>query len=80
MRDLLDTCVHAPGCSLELQTPVFVVELTFAALCLVEFGEQFACAMLGGDEPERAADQNQEEEEVQLCHASGPMRLNSVRS
>jgi hypothetical protein len=33
--------------------------------------------MLGGDEPERADDENQEEEEVQLRHASGPCSVSA---
>src|SRR4029079_19573375 len=36
--------------------------------------------MLGGDEPERADDENQEEEEVQLRHASGPCSVRACFS
>jgi len=47
--------------------------LARARLGALELGEQLARLVLGGDEPERADDENQEEEEVQLRHASGSM-------
>src|SRR5690349_4378606 len=69
--DALDSRVQAPGARLELQLPVLDLERAAALLLAVELGKELAGLVLGGDEPERADDENQEEEEVQLRHASG---------
>src|SRR5687767_13022613 len=66
--------MQAPGAGLELQLAEFDVEGAAALLLALELGEQLSRLVLRGDEPERADDENQEEEEVQLRHASGPVR------
>src|SRR5262249_22885814 len=61
----------APGARLELEAPVLDLEGARALLLAFELEVLLPGLVLGGDEPERADDENQEEEEVQLRHASG---------
>src|SRR5262249_39655859 len=73
--DLLHARVQAPGACLDLQAAVLDVELARARILALALGEELACAVLRSDEPERAGDENSEEEEVQFRHrASGSIR------
>src|SRR3982751_2843130 len=60
--------MQTPGARLELQPPVLDVELARAVVLALEIREQLACLVLRRDEPERAGDENREEEEVQFRH------------
>src|SRR6185295_3413732 len=60
--------MQPPGARFELQAPVLHVELARAVVLALEIGEELACLVLRGDEPERAGDENREEEEVQFRH------------
>src|SRR5690349_14343254 len=74
-RDALDAGVQSPGARLELQASVLHVELARAIAFALEVREELACLVLGSDEPERAGDENCEEEEVQFRHrAPGSIR------
>src|SRR5262249_24022303 len=68
-----------PGARLELEAPVLDLERSRALLLAVELEILLPGLVLGGDEPERADDENQEEEEVQLRHASGSCSENRLR-
>src|SRR6185369_10807157 len=70
--DLLDARMQSPGAGFELQLAELDIQRAAALLLALELGEQLARLVLRGHEPERADDENQEEEEVQLRHASGP--------
>ena len=73
--DFLHALVQAPGARLELQATVLDVELARAGLLALEVREELPGAMLRSDEPERAGDENREEEEVQFRHrAPGSLR------
>src|SRR5512147_34915 len=74
--DLRDARVQSPGARLELQLPVLDVELARASALGLQRGERLARLVLRGDEPERAGEENEEEEKVQLRHASGSVRAN----
>src|SRR5712664_4238358 len=68
--------MQAPGAGFELQAPVLDVELAGAIVLALQLGEQFARLVLRSDEPERAGDENREEEEVQFRHrAPGSIRM-----
>ena len=70
--DSLHALVQAPGARFELQPAVLDVELAGAVLLALEIAEHLARAVLGSNEPDRASDENREEEEVQFRHrASG---------
>ena len=68
--------MQSQSAGLELQLAELDVERARSLLLAFEAGEQFPRHVLRGDEPERADDENQEEEEVQLRHGSGPIRSN----
>src|SRR5688572_7479415 len=68
--------MQAPGAGLELQPAVVGLELACARLLALEQREQAPALVLRGDEPERAGDENREEEEVQFRHrAPGSIRV-----
>src|SRR4051812_21801157 len=68
--------MQAPRARFELQAAVLDVELARAVVLALEVGEELAGLVLRGDEPERAGDENREEEEVQFRHrAPGSIRL-----
>src|SRR6185503_74237 len=74
--DPLHALVQTPGARLELQPPVVDVQLAGARLLALQLGEQLARLVLGSNEPDRAGDENREEEEVQFRHrASGSIRM-----
>jgi hypothetical protein len=62
--DLLDARVQTPGARLELQAAELHVEIARATVLALEVGEQLPRLVLRSDEPERAGDDNYEEEEV----------------
>ena len=66
--------MQGPGARLELQLAVLDLERLRARLLALELGEELPRLVLGGDEPERAGDENREQAEVQLDHASGSIR------
>src|SRR6185503_2802812 len=67
--------MQAPGARLELQASVLHVELARALVLALELREELAGLVLRADEPERAGDENREEEEVQFRHrAPGSIR------
>src|SRR5207247_3310011 len=73
--DSLHALVQARGARLELQLAVLDVELARAVLLALQIREQLSCPVLRSDEPERASDENREEEEVQFRHrAPGSIR------
>jgi len=73
--DRFDARVECPGARLELELAVLDIERTRTRLLPLQIGEELARAVLRGDEPDRASDENREEEEVQLRHrASGSIR------
>src|SRR3954462_3609942 len=73
--DSLHPLGQAPGARLELQLSVLDVELARAVLLALEVGKQLPRLVLRSDEPERAGDENREEEEVQFRHrAPGSIR------
>ena len=66
--------MQAPGARLELQAPELGLELARARMLALEL-EKRAPACAASDEPERAGDENREEEEVQFRHrAPGSIR------
>src|ERR1044071_8638010 len=68
--------MQPPGARFELQASVVHVELARAIVRALEVGEELARPVLRGDEPERAGDENREEEEVQFRHrAPGSIRV-----
>jgi len=67
--------VQPPGAGLELQAAVLRVELARGDLLALQLREGPPALVLRGDEPERAGDENREEEEVQFRHrAPGSIR------
>src|SRR4051812_1540929 len=60
--------MQAPRARFELQAAVLDVELARAVVLALEVGEELAGLVLRGDEPERAGNENREEEEVQFRH------------
>jgi len=64
--------MQAPGARLELQPAVLDIEVTGAVLLPFELREELPRLVLRRDEPDRAGDENREEEEIQFRHrASG---------
>jgi hypothetical protein len=67
--------VQPPGAGLELQAAVVRLELARGGLLALELREGAPPLVLRSDEPERAGDENREEEEVQFRHrAPGSIR------
>jgi hypothetical protein len=62
--DLLDTRMQPPGAGLELQPAEIEVELASPGMLPLQVREELPCFMPRSDEPERAGDDNREEEEV----------------
>src|SRR5262249_33222063 len=73
--DSLHPLGQPPGARLELQLAVLDVELPRTVLLALEIGKQLSRLVLRSDEPERAGNENREEEEVQFRHrAPGSIR------
>src|SRR5205823_7290563 len=74
-RHALHARMLAPGARLELQATVLDLELARVLVLALKRGEELPRAVLRSDEPERAGDENREEEEVQFRHrAPGSIR------
>ena len=72
--------MQAPGARLELQAPEFGLKLARGSLLALELREGAPRLVLRSDEPERAGDENREEEEVQFRHrASGSIRGDGMK-
>jgi len=64
--------MQAPGTRFELQPTVLDIEIAGTVLLPFKLREQLARLVLRADEPDRAGDENREEEEIQFRHrASG---------
>lgn len=67
--------MQAPRARLELQAPELGLEFARGRMLALELRKCAPPLVLRSDEPERAGDENREEEEVQFRHrASGSIR------
>src|SRR6266446_1250464 len=78
--DALDACVHRPRACFQLQLTVFDSELARTFLLLLELAEEFARAVLRGDEAQRARGERKEKDQVQAGHGGLETSFSGTRS
>lgn len=81
-RDFLHPGVHGPGALLELQLPVFDLQLPGLVLLFLQFHEQFSGFVLRSDQGQRANDENSSQRGIEPDHCAtlSATRITALRA